>query len=89
MIATDFQGHGRTNDIDRPLRSAGLAAGRRRTARHLDVPQADVFGFSVGGAAALHLAIEHPELVRKLIVSSAAFHPGGHAAGERGGGAAE
>ena len=26
MIAADFQGHGRTNDIDRPLTSADLAS---------------------------------------------------------------
>ena len=36
-----------------------------------------MFGFSVGGAVALHLAIQRPQLVRKLIVSSAAFHPDG------------
>ena len=42
-----------------------------------DVPQADVFGFSVGGGLALHLAIRHPGLIRKLIVSSVSFHPDG------------
>jgi len=77
VIAADFQGHGRTNDVDRPLRSADLASDVVGLLRHLDVAQADVFGFSVGGATALHLAIEHPELVRKLIVSSASFHPDG------------
>jgi pimeloyl-ACP methyl ester carboxylesterase len=77
VIAADFQGHGRTNDIDRPLRSADLAADVVGLLRHLDVAQCDVFGFSVGGATALHLAIEHPELVRKVIVSSASFHPDG------------
>ena len=41
------------------------------------MPQADVFGNSVGGGVALHLAIRHPELVRKLIVSSVSFHPDG------------
>jgi pimeloyl-ACP methyl ester carboxylesterase len=41
------------------------------------VAQADIFGFSVGGGVALHLAIRHPELVRKLIVSSVSFHPYG------------
>ena len=41
------------------------------------MPQADVFGFSVGGGVALHLAIRHPELVRKVIVSSVSFHPVG------------
>jgi pimeloyl-ACP methyl ester carboxylesterase len=77
VIAADFQGHGRTNDVDRPLGSADLASDVVGLLEHLDVARADVFGFSVGGATALHLAIEHPELVRKLIVSSASFHPDG------------
>jgi pimeloyl-ACP methyl ester carboxylesterase len=77
VIAADFQGHGRTNDIDRPLRSADLASDVVGLLRHIGVAQADVFGFSVGGAVALHLAIKHPELVRKLIVSSVSFHPDG------------
>ena len=77
VIAADFQGHGRTNDIDRPLRSADLASDVVGLLRHLDVAQADVFGFSVGAATALHLAINNPELVGKLIVSSASFHPDG------------
>ena len=77
VIATDFQGHGRTGDIDRPLTSANLASDVVGLLRHLNVAQADVFGFSVGGAVALHLAIKHPELVRKLIVSSVSFHPDG------------
>jgi pimeloyl-ACP methyl ester carboxylesterase len=77
VIATDFQGHGRTNDIDRPLSSADLASDVVGLLQHLDVPRADVFGFSVGGGVALDLAIRHPELVRKLIVSSVSFHPDG------------
>jgi pimeloyl-ACP methyl ester carboxylesterase len=77
VIATDFQGHGRTNDIDRPLTCAGLASDVVGLLRHLGVAQADVFGFSVGGGVALDLAIRHPELVRKLIVSSASFHRDG------------
>ncbi|NRQ32019.1 alpha/beta fold hydrolase [Nonomuraea sp. NN258] len=77
VIAADFQGHGRTNDADRPLTTAGLAADVVGLLKHLGVPQADVFGFSVGGAVALHLAIRHPELVRKAIVSSVSFHPRG------------
>ncbi len=77
VIAADFQGHGRTNDVDRPLRSADLAADVVGLLRHLGIARADVFGFSVGGATALHLAIKNPELVGKLIVSSASFHPDG------------
>jgi pimeloyl-ACP methyl ester carboxylesterase len=77
VIAVDFQGHGRTGDIDRPLTSADLASDVVGLLRHLEIAQADVFGFSVGGAVALHLAINHPELVRKLVVSSVSFHPDG------------
>ena len=77
VIATDFQGHGRTNDLDRPLTSADLASDVIGLLQHLDLPQVDMFGFSVGGAVALHLAIRHPELVRKLVVSSVSFHPDG------------
>jgi pimeloyl-ACP methyl ester carboxylesterase len=77
VVAADFQGHGRTGDIDRPLTSAHLASDVVGLLGHLDIAQADVFGFSVGGAVALHLAIKHPELVRKLVVSSVSFHPDG------------
>lgn len=77
VVATDFQGHGRTNDLDRPLSSAALAEDVVGLLRHLGLPQVDVFGFSIGGAVALHLAITHPELVRRLVVSSVSFHPEG------------
>ena len=77
VIAADFQAHGRTGDNDRPLTSAGLASDVAGLLQHLRVPQVDVFGFSVGGAVALCLAIKQPQLVRKLIVSSVSFHPDG------------
>ncbi|GAB2666818.1 alpha/beta fold hydrolase [Kribbella swartbergensis] len=77
VIATDFQGHGRTNDIDRPLGTADLASDVVGLLQHLGVPEVDVFGFSVGGAVALHLAIRKPELIRKAIISSVSFHPDG------------
>lgn len=77
VIATEFQGHGHTNDIGRPLTAAGLASDVVGLLAELGLEQVDVFGFSVGGAVALHLAIEHPELVRKAIVSSVSYHPDG------------
>ena len=77
VIAADFQAHGRTNDIDRPLGTQGLASDVVGLLQHVDVPHVDVFGFSVGGAVALYLAIKHPELIRKAIISSVSFHPDG------------
>jgi pimeloyl-ACP methyl ester carboxylesterase len=77
VIATDFQGHGRTNDIDRPLATASLASDVIGLLDHLQEPTVDVFGFSVGGAVALYLAIRHPDRMRKLVISSVSFHPDG------------
>ena len=53
VIAADFQGHGRTNDVDRPLTTAGLASDVVGLLAHLGLAQVDVFGFSIGGAVAL------------------------------------
>lgn len=77
VIAADFQAHGRTGDIDRALTAADLASDVVGLLDHLGIGRIDVFGFSVGGAVALHLAIEHPRMLRKLIVSSVSFHPDG------------
>jgi pimeloyl-ACP methyl ester carboxylesterase len=77
VIAADFQAHGRTNDIDRPLGTADLAADMVGLLSHLGLSRVDVFGFSVGGAVALHLAVQHPELVRRLVASSVSFNPDG------------
>ncbi|WP_199421982.1 alpha/beta fold hydrolase [Actinotalea solisilvae] len=77
VVATDFQGHGRTDDVDRPLTAAGLASDVIGLLDHLGLAQVDVFGFSIGGAVGLHLAIRHPERVRRLVVSSVSFHPDG------------
>lgn len=78
VIAVDFQAHGRTNDVEgRPLSTAQLASDVLGVLAHLGVAQADVFGFSVGGAVALHLAVRNPEVVRKLVASSISFHPDG------------
>ena len=85
VIAADFQGHGRTNDIDRPLGTAALASDVVGLLAHLGVAQVDVFGFSVGGAVALHLAVTHPELVRKAVISSVSFRPTATGAEMRGG----
>src|SRR5690242_17879104 len=45
VIATEFQGHGHTNDIDRPLSTAGLTGDVVALLGHLGVDRVDVFGF--------------------------------------------
>jgi pimeloyl-ACP methyl ester carboxylesterase len=73
VIAVELQGHGRTADIDRPLSYEQMADDTAALLRHLGTEQADVFGYSMGGAAALQLTIRHPGLVRKLVVASASY----------------
>jgi pimeloyl-ACP methyl ester carboxylesterase len=72
VITADLQAHGRTADIDRPIRYEAMADDVAALLDHLGIAQADVFGFSMGGAVALRLAIQRPAKVRKLVVASAA-----------------
>jgi pimeloyl-ACP methyl ester carboxylesterase len=44
---------------------------------YLKIGKADVMGFSVGGEVALRIAIQHPEVTRKLAIVSAAFRRDG------------
>ena len=43
------------------------------TAEYLHIQQADIFGFSNGAPIALHVAIRHPQVVRKLVLASGFF----------------
>jgi pimeloyl-ACP methyl ester carboxylesterase len=70
VIAVDFQGHGRTANIDRQIRYETLADDVAALLGHLGIDRADVFGFSMGGGAALQLAIRHPDRVGKLVAAS-------------------
>jgi pimeloyl-ACP methyl ester carboxylesterase len=77
VIAIEQQAHGRTADIDRPLRYEQMAEDTAALLRHLNIDNADVFGYSLGGAVAWQLAIRHPEVVRKLVVGSATYNNDG------------
>ncbi|HEX5502653.1 MAG TPA: alpha/beta hydrolase, partial [Thermomicrobiales bacterium] len=73
VIAVEFQGHGRTADIDRPITYEHLADDVAAVLRHLGIAGADVYGYSLGGGVALEFAIRHPALVRKLVLVSASY----------------
>jgi pimeloyl-ACP methyl ester carboxylesterase len=77
VIAVEFQGHGHTADIDRPLRYELLADDTIALLRELGIDQTDVFGYSLGGGVALQMAFQQPELIRKLVVASAPFRSDG------------
>ena len=78
VVAVDLQGHGRTADIDRPLSVELMADDIAALARYLELREADVVGYSLGGGVALQLAIRHPEIVRKLVIVSTVFRRDGY-----------
>jgi pimeloyl-ACP methyl ester carboxylesterase len=73
VIAVDLQAHGRTADINRPLSYEAMADDVAALIHYLKIEKADVMGYSVGGEVALRTAIQHPEVVRKLVIVSATF----------------
>jgi len=70
VVAAELQAHGHTADIDRPLRYELMADDVAALIGHLRLGRADVMGYSLGGGVALRTAIQHPTLVRKLVLVS-------------------
>ncbi|HSD62300.1 MAG TPA: alpha/beta hydrolase [Ignavibacteriaceae bacterium] len=73
VYAIEMQGHGRTNDIDRPITYPNLADDVAAFMDAVGLKKADVFGYSMGAIAGLQLAIRNPEKVNKLIFVSGAY----------------
>jgi pimeloyl-ACP methyl ester carboxylesterase len=73
VIAVDFQGHGRTADIDRPLSYEHMADDIAGLMETLHIRQADIMGYSMGGGVACQTAIRHPDMVRGLVIVSIPF----------------
>lgn len=73
VYALEFQGHGRTEDIDRPITYPNLADDVAAFMDAVGIEKADVFGYSMGAAAGLQLAIRHPEKVDQLVAASVSY----------------
>jgi pimeloyl-ACP methyl ester carboxylesterase len=77
VIAVEMQGHGRTADIERDFSHENLADDVAALLDHLEIPRADLIGYSMGGGVAMQCAIRHPEKVRKVVSISAVFRHDG------------
>lgn len=73
VIAVEMQGHGRTRDIDRDFGYDTLADDIAALLDHLEIPQADLLGYSMGGGVAMQVAIRHPAKVGRVVSVSAVF----------------
>jgi pimeloyl-ACP methyl ester carboxylesterase len=77
VIAMDLQAHGRTADIDRPLRYETMADDVAALMDHLGVESADIVGYSMGAGVGLQFALRHPEKVRRQVLASGSFRHDG------------
>jgi pimeloyl-ACP methyl ester carboxylesterase len=77
LIAPDQVGQGRTPDVHGPLSYTGMLQDTVALLTQLKLRNVDVMGFSDGGILALMLAIQHPELVRRLVISGVNIAPEG------------
>ncbi|HEV8194088.1 MAG TPA: alpha/beta hydrolase [Ktedonobacterales bacterium] len=77
VIAVEQQAHGHTADIDRPLTYGQMADDTVALLQHIGIEQADFFGYSIGGGLAMEVAVEHPSMVRKLVVATPIYNPDG------------
>ena len=73
VYALEFQGHGRTTDIDRPITYQNLADDVAAFMDAVGLEKADVFGYSMGAGAGLQFAIRHPDRINKLVAASVAY----------------
>ncbi len=70
VIGVDLHGHGRTDLGNREINLIGMGEDLAAILKKLGYKQVDVMGYSLGGATAFRLAVQHPELVRRLVIVS-------------------
>jgi len=73
IIAIDLQGHGRTELGSRKISLPDLGDDIASVLTQLGFKSVDVLGYSFGGGVAFRLAVQHPEMVRRLALVSAGF----------------
>lgn len=68
VIAPDTRAHGRSTDSDKPLSYALFASDWVQLLKHLGIAKAHIVGWSDGGCTGLALGINHPEVVKSLVL---------------------
>ena len=77
VIAVHLQGHGNTEDIDRPFSFEAMADDVAGLLAHLGLARVSVMGYSLGAGVAVQAAIRHAEVVRSVIAISIPFSTAG------------
>ncbi len=77
IVAPDQVGQGHTPDVSVPLSYTAMMEDTAALLEMLKLKRVDLVGFSDGGILALMLAIRHPELVGRLVISGVNIAPEG------------
>jgi pimeloyl-ACP methyl ester carboxylesterase len=77
IVAPDQVGQGRTPAVPGPLSYTHMMQDTAELLAQLKLKHVDVIGFSDGGILALMLALRHPELVRRVVISGVNVSPEG------------
>jgi pimeloyl-ACP methyl ester carboxylesterase len=78
VIGVDLHGHGRTQLGNRAIDLIDIGNDLAVVVKELGYGKVDVMGYSFGGGAAFRLAVQHPQLVRRLVIASAGFAQHGY-----------
>src|SRR5713226_5658193 len=73
VIGVDLQGHGRTPLGDREINLVDIGNDMAVVLKKLGYDKVDVLGYSMGGGVAFRLAVQHPEMVRRLVLVSTPY----------------
>lgn len=76
VVGIDQRGHGHSPDDPRPFSYQAMADDTAAVLRQLGLGKVDIVGNSDGGDVGLLLARDHPELVRRLVVTGANLRSG-------------
>lgn len=70
IIAPDLPGFGKSSGVSVPNDIAGFAATVALVLDRRDITHCDLLGYSMGGLVAQQLALDRPDLVRRLVLCS-------------------
>jgi len=73
VIGVDLQGHGRTALGDREISLVDIGNDMAGVLKKLGYVKVDVLGYSMGGGVAFQFAVQHPQMVRRLVLVSTPY----------------
>ena len=70
VIGVDLHGHGRTDLGNREISLIDMGDDLAVLLKKLGYQKVDVMGYSMGGGTAFRFAVQHPQMVRRLVIVS-------------------